>query len=97
MAENQFSAAKRQTLPMVGTVFLHKSGTTTLEKCTFSHSSFLTFYQSGCDVFGRDTHPSTRFWASFLSTSAAKEKQKKAVLDVTAFTFLLFRNHKKYL
>jgi hypothetical protein len=49
----QYQAAKRQTLPMVGTVFLRKSGGNHIGKIDQSVNSFLLFYQRGCDlIFG---------------------------------------------
>jgi hypothetical protein len=73
---------------MVGTVFLHQIGATTLPKCPFTLPSF-TFYQTGCNLIskGYSLSLSLFYRTSFLSTAAAKEKkQKKTANSITGFS-----------
>ncbi|MFC5976462.1 hypothetical protein [Flavobacterium salmonis] len=85
MAENQFSAAKRQTLPMVETVFLHKIGTTTLEKCPFPNSFPLHFTKAVVTFLAGIHIPQPHFGLLFFPHKRPKKRAKERCLVSNGF------------
>ncbi|TCV19195.1 ribosomal protein S18 acetylase RimI-like enzyme [Sphingobacterium alimentarium] len=95
MPDPKSRAAKRQILPMVGTVFLHLKGATTLSKCTAKQFPFFTFYQTGCDIIrGIFIIPMIGFGKiDFFSfhTATKEKKQKNVALFPLDFVLMLVK------